>query len=739
MPTPIPGTIRFHQKCDPPLTAGEYTVELGQRVTQLDNQEFNNRSDPFSFTVGAPRFTLSPADIYSVYPPDGAAGDYSNSLPHIVFTRRTLPWERNLEQGSGTSGVPWMALLLLSEEDGEGGKSIPPIVPRKVSELIQPEEKDVTGPNITGLKEFEKKDSCFTVDLDAGRFGKIAPRRADLEYLAHVREVNTDHKETLSFLADGWFSVVIGNRFPKRQSVNAGQDGDKGAENRAILISLEGVPLEGMTGFPATGKSIRLAVLANWAFHSSKKVQFSESMRALGDKLHTLGLTLEKTDGATPEAVQYVRAAFSQGFAPLNHNTRIGDTTVSWYRGPLTPIRIGRQFSYKFAAVPDGLVRYDSKKGMMDLTYAAASQLGRLLGLQDLTFAQTLCAWRTQVQTQFKEQIRKEQLQRSVNSGASNAGAESKFLESLLESALKTGSGNLAPPAGGGTFASLIENAASIEAPPLAVRQWLTRRALLYGVPFSYLVPDQRMLPPNSMRFFCLDPEWIKCLLEGACSVGRSSSEEQVVDEKLRGGAFFDLVMDTCNTVRQRPAGEDAPPPAELPRVGWPLEGFLLRSPIVEGWQGLEMEATYWNGAEKKAATALRIDRLGPEILLCIFNGPLAEIVIRQPPEGMYFGAKFEGGKYCKDIVRSVRELQPDGLKPGQQIEVKPVIEIPLRKDNGDPRVVDVPKLVRLLSTSLKTGGGFTGKKVDFTSAVFGVQMTESPGQVVIQVSRKQP
>src|SRR4029078_6223704 len=52
-------------------------------------------------------------------------------------------------------------------------------------------------------------------------------------------------------------------------------------------------------------------------------------------------------------------------------------------------------------------------------------------------------------------------------------------------------------------------------------------------------------------------------------------------------------------------------------RPNWPLTGFLLRSPAVEGWQGLEMRAWTDSGATQPLAP-LRIDRLAPEIMLCI-------------------------------------------------------------------------------------------------------------------------
>jgi hypothetical protein len=78
---------------------------------------------------------------------------------------------------------------------------------------------------------------------------------------------------------------------------------------------------------------------------------------------------------------------------------------------------------------------------------------------------------------------------------------------------------------------------------PQTVCQWLARLVLLYRVPFTYLVADERMLPPDSMRFFYLDPGWLKCLLEGACSVGRSVAHDELVDEYLRD-KFLDFAME---------------------------------------------------------------------------------------------------------------------------------------------------------------------------------------------------
>ena len=91
----LSGKIEFFQACLPPLSPGDYSVKIEQTLTQI-RQDKPFRST-FEFSVAGPRFSLNPADVYAVYPPANQTGAFGNTLPHIVFTRRTLPWERTLD------------------------------------------------------------------------------------------------------------------------------------------------------------------------------------------------------------------------------------------------------------------------------------------------------------------------------------------------------------------------------------------------------------------------------------------------------------------------------------------------------------------------------------------------------------------------------------------------------------------------------------------------------------------
>lgn len=244
---------------------------------------------------------------------------------------------------------------------------------------------------------------------------------------------------------------------------------------------------------------------------------------------------------------------------------------------------------------------------------------------------------------------------------------------------------------------------------PQDIGEWLGRLLLLYGVPFNYLVPEEAMLPSESIRFFYLDPGWMKCLLEGACSVGKSSSLDELFDQKLRN-RFLDLAGKKATEVR---AGERG-------NLNWPLTGFLLRSDLVEGWQGLEMKASGVDGQGNHIdpLQALRIDRLSPDIMLCLFNGKVTEIEIKQPPEGLHFGVEYSDNAYKKFHLRKLTPAK----EAGDQIDAR--VEVPMRP--GSKRVMDVQALATQMKEALQKSGSFT-------SAEFAVQMVESPGKALFK------
>ena len=878
------GEIRFYSSCKPPLGTGNYKIRVEQQVTAPGKEEIligNFISGDFNFSVAGPRFSLDPSEIYSVYPPKGEIGDFASSLPHIVFTRRTLPWERHISDHNST--LPWMALLVFSSDDfidGEIGV-FPEIKVRTVAELLgidksakqpdktneqksignnEPEKHDdIVKPAITELAAYESLDElCNTIDIPGKLFQEVAPSLDDLLYLAHVRQIKTDHKETVSFLADGWFSVVLSNRFPnvlklfsKDDFINAEEfvgvlkahsllakyqwnkfdseihantstvdiksglaqkfneiltgresiydktyfkailspsteellkDNERRAkelirlnrllledafpkwivkrtnlENRVYLVSLEGLTsyLRG-GGINIEKKNIRLAVLASWSFHCEEAYSFKSSIKKLRSDSFSVPYDEDdekksKTVFGYEDAAAHIKNAWNLAYTALAHNTRFGEKTVSWYRGPFVPFYKSKESNYDFLPAADAAVRYDPKYGMMDVSYAAAFQLGRLLAMQDRYFSTALYAYRCEVRRQINDVLGRKQTRSVLDYGEGNENVlMNRFLRGLQADQEKMPSTEwrekntygIAKRADPGRNELQLTTDFDLTIPQ-NICQWLARRLLLYRVPFTYLVPDERMLKADSIRFFYLDPYWLKCLLEGACSVGRSNSHDELVDKHLRDN-FLKLAFDESQNIRTRQAEQSNGNSMNLPvsnnalpeNEDWlTLTGFLMRSPVVKGWQGLEMRA--WNQSgedaeQKKPMTPLRIDRLAPDIMLCIFNGKVQRIEIKQPPEGMHFGATVDGEKYKKGCLRRL-DGKPENA--GRQIPGSDEVKVPLR--NGT-RVVDVAALADKLKTELeKKELNMRDKNQKFTSAEFAVQMVESPGRAIFDVNPK--
>lgn len=100
-------------------------------------------------------------------------------------------------------------------------------------------------------------------------------------------------------------------------------------------------------------------------------------------------------------------------------------------------------------------------------------------------------------------------------------------------------------------------------------------------MPFGHLVPDERMLPAETLRLFYLDMSWVDALVSGALSVGAQSSRDTQQDQIIG-----DTVRDTAarqaeayrDTVREAPCH-----PREYASAS--CRSAILRSSAVRGFR----------------------------------------------------------------------------------------------------------------------------------------------------------
>ena len=244
------------------------------------------------------------------------------------------------------------------------------------------------------------------------------------------------------------------------------------------------------------------------------------------------------------------------------------------------------------------------------------------------------------------------------------------------------------PPAQGGV--SLL---------PGGVSDWLAALRLAEGVPFQYLVADDRLLPPESIRFFYLDRNWTDALVAGALSVGAITTDDraqlQVLYPQIRDE------LDADERLVRVPGNEVAVSgPADV------VTGVLIRSRAVSGWPAMHVRAyrdeVPDDGSDDDPSRLhlMRLERLAPAVLLALFDGVPAVVHIEEPRSGLQFG--FE-----------LTDPQPQGAiayelplrAPGTGTETGTTVPVPFRPNA--PGVVNLADLQqRVLAQVGGTGSG---------------------------------
>ncbi|KQZ05909.1 hypothetical protein ASD21_18160 [Caulobacter sp. Root1455] len=602
-----PGQVRFIQHRLPGFESGEYQIIVNHALSAPDGgQTFSTTTQ---FYVAGERFQLNPTDVDSTFPPSHAQGEFLNVLPHLVFSRPSLPWIRSPQLApaapvDGADVPSWLALLVFDQDDPQ-----PVLTATTVSGLVTPGDGVVSYPLADGL-EFGQSinDPCAALDIDYGLFLSIAPSLQDLKWLASVRVVSGQKPSADPDAPPGGeYSVLMANRLPKA-----------GKKSTVHLVSLEGLENHLPGGAESTGasapKTIRLASLYQWSFDTQLEPQtFTDVIQQLQP---WLSFSLPIRADAAPGPI--VAAAMAMGYVGLDHRLRDGGRTASWYRGPLAPYQVPRTLAAQCPlGSADAALRFDPATGLLDASYAAAWQLGRLLGLQDQIFADRLFRWKHATSRAAVAAAEHDILDAALGidttpqlSGAPRAAALGDAVGAMMKVAVSALLGSPPPAPSPVAFIATSLGATPSNAPPPEVVAWLERLRGLHGVPFNYLVPQEAMLPPESIRFFHLDPNWIDALVDGAVSLG-------------------DAVTGDLSQAGDSPVGPSAGAP--------PLtaSGFLLRSRAVKIWPGMEVNA---RAADNSPLTVVRYERLSDDVLFCLCQGVIAGLDLHEPPEAMHFG-----------------------------------------------------------------------------------------------------
>ena len=478
------------------------------------------------------------------------------------------------------------------------------------------------------------EDVVTVIDVPQNILEKILPPEKDIALLASVNQITNEKNESLSEP----LATILGNRLPK-----------KGEVSTVHLVALEERydKDSGKFNYQGAGPNdlIRLVSLTSWSFTCvNSKHNFDALLKEIDREPDTLRLPSFGNDAAK----KYI----DLGYVPLHHALRQGDKTISWYHSPLSTGQSQDNLTAP-VAIADQLMRYDPNTGMFDVSYAMAWQLGRMLTLQNQPLAVEIFNWKR---------------------------SKAQDLHQIQQQVLHL------------PFQSTTEINQDL---PTAIASWFQDLELLKNVPFNYLVPDTRLLPPESLRFFWIDSYWVDCLQDGAFSVGRVTKEDLRLDVQSRSLQRSKTQSDKTIT------------------------GFLLHSEVVSGWPGLEIEGyatpvtgNNFVGPENKL-TILRRDLLSDNILLCFFAGEVKTLDLSIKGSSVNCGVDpIEKGS---PITKGLRNLD------GSQTDEKKKIDVPFRNENLG--VINIEEMANRLKEGLKYPD-------NFTSAQFAATMIEGSPKV---------
>lgn len=648
--------LRFIEFREPALEAGDYELTIHQEI-KIKNKPEQTITNKKRFAVRGERFQLAEEHIHACFPPENATGRYSNCMPHIVLKNEYLPWMRQAKSNDRRS--PWLVLLVFDEAELYRIRTDT----IKISELNRPLETGEDG-----------DDKCRVLEVPQELLKELLPGKKDLQWLSHVRQVSNERKEDSYVGPTSDYSVIIGNRM-----IPLVGDGEDGKKHAVHLVSIEGYYDDDNHANwyrPGEDRPVQLVSLKQWEFVSvGGGVSFMHAMKAITPKVFG---SHKQTDEPVLQNI------LSGGYCLLRHQMRQGDKTVSLYRGPLVPCHIQSGIELPIAWA-DAAVRFYADLGIFDVSYAAAWQLGRLLALQNTDVSRTLIRWKRQLKRKTLIEAQRGEVEQELGSIPVLRHEDSE---------------------------------ASDESERLAeISDWLGQLKNLSGLPFQYLVPDaENMLPDNSIRFFYIDRDWTRCLIDGACSIGRTISADLIQDEGQMQVVDAHAEQSARQLRRKQPGSKNV---ANEQRSDGAITGFLLRSEVITHWPGLEIEAySSPSNSPRHRLALINMNKPSSNVLMCLFDGEIQRVDIYQPGEGIHYGVDASDGGITLRDPRTGRVSDK-------------VVKIKFRQESKESiGVIDVASLAGEIRAQ------FGIDKKSFTAAQFGLAMISGAERVNFNIKK---
>jgi len=461
------GQMVLYDNILPPLEDNTYRLTVETDVT-IDGNPVDLPPKPSFFSIEGPRFQLAATEVAGVYPPRNGHGSFSDAVPHIVLSRRTLPWERVLDPAgkipvptvqagdapAPTPPPPWLALLVFEEGDNF---QIVPNVPLE----------QIVGPSIFADLGSPPNVSCDALQTDLNTLSALLPSVEELTLLAHVRQVNVDDRELNIGSSDGFFAVLMSNRIPSPNSkctaclvslearsdvVPADPPGPQAraktdaltTQFRTVVETVNNTAVSEISPILYFAQSVQLVLLHSWKFACIGAGAFRDLMQALNVAM--IGTVANPGHPPMTDTCHI----------PVNLQDRAGVPEQVFYRGPCTPFQLTRDPLGPYHSA-DQCRRATPETGAEDISYAAAFEVGRLIAAADKTLASALMQWRRDAYTQSARADTLTRAQNTLNTGVLDLHVPvTPFLTSGATALVAQGAGPVSDPFGVAKLNSVV-------------------------------------------------------------------------------------------------------------------------------------------------------------------------------------------------------------------------------------------------------------------------------------------
>lgn len=416
--------VAFASFWKPAVEVGEYVLEVEQTAIGINGFE-KDRAE-CRLMVGGERFRLAPDAVYSAYPAPNSLGEFKNTFPHLVLHSPVLPWRRRIYR-SDDQPLPWLCLVLVDETEDAAARET------TLAEALR-EDDGVFVPRLVLDSHEDPEAACTVLEMPTQLFREILPPLEDLPFTAHVRIVNLDDKVTDPTVNGEAFSCLLANRFSREPDEAPAGDGAESLRHTVHVVSLEGFAPSLYGEADIRQPRVRMFSLHHWSYYVTRsQFDFKTVMEAMDVGVLKPAPAPAGTDAALVNLLNL-------GFIPMNHRLRDGSRTVSWYRGPLCPAEPRPAADYtgepeRIAFLPDENLRYDPHLGMLDVSYAAAWQTGRLLALQNQDLAAGLMRWRMAGKLKAVTDLNEQALARHLPDENAVSSAQAVYARLLADNA----------------------------------------------------------------------------------------------------------------------------------------------------------------------------------------------------------------------------------------------------------------------------------------------------------------